>query len=449
MRKLSVILLVSIFTAISLQAQDEGVKKPKFGIELSGFIKTDIFFDSRQVITARQGHWLLYPANEKLDADGKDINAKWNYNILSIQTRIAGSIWGPDVLGARSSAYVEGAFFGNINPAINTFRLRQAFIKLNWKTTELLTGQTWHPMFSLDCFPGTVSFNTGAPFVVFTRNPQIRLTQKLGKFKLQLAALSQVDFVSTGPDGPNTKYLRNSVLPELDLQLQFKTANNAMGTSIVIGAGIDFMMLTPRLATTVTTSPAYDTVINGIVEHVDAITQDYKTNTKTSAFAYNFYTKLKFRPITIKLAAQYGGNNYSFTMLGGYAVKRITDSAKGYVDYANVRSCAVWGEIHTNGKHWQTGIFGGFTKNLGAGVTLYDKNNDPTDPEYLMYVRGADIDYVWRVSPRLVYNIQKLRIAAEFEYTVAGYGTTTPKGYVSNPKAVGNVRALLAFFYFF
>jgi len=439
MKKKLLILLVGFFATILVQAQDEGGKKPKFGIKLSGFVKTDIFFDSRQVITAREGHFLLYPANEQLDADGKDINAKWNYNILSIQTRLAGSIWGPDVLGAKSSAFIEGAFFGNINPAINTFRLRHAFIKLNWKTTELLTGQTWHPMFSTDCFPGTVSFNTGAPFVTFSRNPQIRITQKLWKFKLQLAALSQVDFVSTGPDGPSSKYLRNSVLPELDFQFQFKTANQSTGTEFVIGAGIDFLMLMPRLATTVTLSPAYDTVINGIVKHVDAITQNYKTNTKTSRFAYNFYTKLKLRPITIKLAAQYGENNYSFTMLGGYAVKSITDPAKGYVDYANVRSCAVWGEIHTNGKHWQTGIFGAFTKNLGVGEII-------TGP---YYARGSDIDYIWRVSPRLVYSIQKFRVALELEYTVAGYGTTTAKGYVSDPKAVGNLRTLLAFFYFF
>ena len=439
MRRLFMILMVGVIATISLQAQDEGAKKPLFGIKLSGFVKTDIFFDSRQVITARQGHFLLYPANEKLDADGNDINAKWNYNILSIQTRIGGSIWGPDVLGAKSSAYIEGAFFGNINPAINNFRLRQAFIKLNWKTTELLAGQTWHPMFSLDCFPSTVSFNTGVPFLVFTRNPQIRITQKIGKFSLQLAALSQVDFTSTGPDGPSTKYLRNSVLPEIDFQIQYKTVNNATGTSFVIGAGIDYMMLTPRLATTVTLKPAYDTVVNGIVEHHDAVTNDYKTNTKTTAFTYNFYTKLKLRPITIKLAGIYGENNYAFTMLGGYAVKSITDAAKGFVDYANIRSCAVWAEVHTNGKHWQTGIFGGFTKNLGAGETI-------TGP---YYARGANIDYVWRVSPRLVYNIQKFRVALEVEYTCAGYGTTTTKGYVSDPKAVGNVRTLLAFFYFF
>lgn len=432
------IFLILFFSSLTIQAQDEQ-KKPAFGIKFSGFVKTDIFFDSREVITARQGHFLLYPANEWLDANGNDINDHWNYNILSIQTRVAGSIWGPDALGAKTSAYIEGEFFGNINPAINTFRLRHAYIKLNWKTTEFLAGQTWHPMFATDCYPGTVSFNTGAPFLVFSRNPQLRVTQKVGKFQFLLAAMSQVDFSSTGPEGPGTQYIRNAVIPELDFQLQYKSKNIEKGTEFVVGAGVDYLTLKPRLFTTVTTQAAYDTVINGMVVHRDAVTQDYKTTTTKGSWAFNFYTKWKLRPITLKLAAEYGQDNYSFTMLGGYVEKSITDPATGAVDYANLRSMAIWGEIHTNGPKWSTGVFGAFSKNLGVGETV-------TGP---YYARGANIDYLWRVSPRLVYNVQRLRFAGEVEYTVAGYGTTTNKGYVSNPKAVGNVRLLLAVFYFF
>lgn len=439
MKKPILTLFAASLLVLASFAQDTEEKKSLFGIKFSGFVKTDIFFDSRQVVTSREGHFLLYPENEKLDADGNDINAKWNFNILSIQTRLAGSIWGPDVFGAKSSAYIEGEFFGNINPAINTFRLRHAFIKLNWKNTELLTGQTWHPMFSTDCFPGTISFNTGAPFVVFSRNPQIRVTQKIWKFQIQLAALSQVDFTSTGPDGPSSKYLRNSVLPELDLQIQYKTANQEKGTEFVVGAGIDFMMLTPQLSSKVTLQLAYDTVINGTVHHVPAVTEEYKTNSRISGFAYNFYTKWKLRPVTLKFGAQYGEDNYSFTMLGGYGVRSITDPTKGYMDYANLRSCAIWGEAHTNGKSWQAGVFGGFTRNLGVGKTMTGA----------YFARGTDIDYIWRVSPRVQYSIKQFRVAMELEYTVAGYGKTTTKGYVSDPKAVGNFRTLLAFFYFF
>ncbi|MCD4696911.1 MAG: hypothetical protein K8S16_11805, partial [Bacteroidales bacterium] len=141
-------------------AQDD----KKFGIKFSGFVKSDIFYDSRQTVDIREGHFLLYPKNEYLDENGKDINAVSKFNILAIQTRLKGVITGPDAFGAKTSGLIEGAFFGNIGTDINGFRLRHAFVKLSWEKTELLVGQFWHPMFVTSCFPGTVSFNTGVPF---------------------------------------------------------------------------------------------------------------------------------------------------------------------------------------------------------------------------------------------------------------------------------------------
>jgi hypothetical protein len=414
-------------------------KPPLFGIGFSGFVKTDFIFDSRQTVNSREGHFLLFPENEKLDAEGNDINAKANFNILSIQTRLAGTITGPDALGAKTSGYIEAEFFGNINPNINTFRLRHAWIKLAWPKTELLTGQWWHPMFVPECAPGTVSFNTGAPFVVFSRNPQIKLTQTIGKLKLALTFLSQLDFTSDGPDGPNPKYLRNSVLPESDLQIQFVTKNSTKSVEFMIGAGINYQMLTPRLATTVTLKPAMDTVINNKAVHYDAVTATYKTDAKSSGMAYNFYSKLTIRRMTFKLGGEYGGNNNAYVMLGGFAVKSVTDLGKNLVDYANIRSFATWAEMHTNAKNWQPGLFLAYGKNLGAGEVVKGP----------YYTRGSNIDYAYRISPRLVFNANKIRMAGEVEYTVAAYGKTNEKGYVSDIKAIGNLRFLIGVYYFF
>jgi hypothetical protein len=97
---------------------------PVFGISLSGFVKTDIFYDSRQTVSIREGHYLLYPKGPLLDPGGRDINARSSFNILSIQTRLAGRITGPDVLGAKTSAYIEAEFFGTSDADINGFRLR-------------------------------------------------------------------------------------------------------------------------------------------------------------------------------------------------------------------------------------------------------------------------------------------------------------------------------------
>ncbi len=421
------------------QASPEIKKTPLFGIIFTGFVNTDVFFDTRQTVMAREGQWLFYPENVKPDAEGNDINAKGTYNILSIQTRVTGSITGPDIFKARTSGVIEGEFYGNINANINSFRLRHAFVKLTWTKMELLLGQTWHPLYVQSCTPETVSINGGAPFLVFTRNPQLRLSGQLGHFKGMIAAVSQVDVTSNGPDGASPKYLRNSIIPEFAFQLQYILINAAKKTEFLIGASIDYLVLTPRLGTDVIKKAAYDTVVNNLVVHHDAVVVNYKTDAKSTALTANFFAKLKLPKVTLKIGGVYGGNCYAFNMIGGYAVKSTIDPLRGIVDYATVTTASVWADFKTNGTKWTTGIFGGFSKNLGAGT-------DVTGP---YYSRGAYIDYLYRIAPRLIWTVSKLKLTSELDYTVAAYGTTTGKGLVSNSKEVGNLRILLGAYYNF
>src|ERR1019366_9578168 len=75
-----------------------------WGIKFSGFLRNDVFYDSRQVTSARpanQGELLLYPANVSNDANGKDINAAPSLTMLSICSRLTGTITGPDAFGAK------------------------------------------------------------------------------------------------------------------------------------------------------------------------------------------------------------------------------------------------------------------------------------------------------------------------------------------------------------
>ena len=442
MKHLLIITLTVTLLTSGLMAQNpapEAKKTPSFGITFSGYINSDIFFDTRQTVMAREGEWLFYPENIKLDPDGNDINAKGTYNILSIQTRLRTNITGPDVFKAKTSGLVEGEFYGNINVNINSFRLRHAYVKLNWAKTELLLGQTWHPLYIPECSPEPVSLNGGAPFIIFTRNPQVRITQQLGMFKLILAAISQVDATSSGPDGPSPKYLRNSIVPEFAFQLQYRQFFAEKKTEFMIGASIDYLMLTPRLGTDVVKKPAYDTVVNNVVVHHDAVVLNYKTNSKSTALTANFFTKLRLPKVTMSLGGVYGGNCYAFNMIGGYAVKSTIDIMRGIVDYATITTGSVWADFKTNGTKWSTGIFAAYSKNLGA-------NADVTGP---YYSRGSNIDYLYRVAPRLILTVNKLKFASELDYTVAAYGKTTGKGLVSDSKEVGNLRILVGVYYSF
>jgi len=416
-----------------------GQEAKKFTVKFSGFVKTDIFYDSRQTISVREGHFLLYPKSELPDPDGEDINAKSSFNMLNIQTRFRMLATGPDVWGAKTSAFVEGAFFGSINPNIDEFRLRHAFVKMAWPKTQLLIGQYWHPLFHTKCFPGTVSFNTGAPFQPFSRNPQIRVTQALGRFNLAFTVLTQRDFASFGPKGVSSEYLRNAVLPALNLRFEYYAKNKEKGTEFLIGLMGNYKMLQPRLQTDL----------------------GYKTDTKVSSLGFALYSKYETKHFGIKFYSFYGGDAFNMIMLGGYAIEDYTDFAKGEVSYAPVNNGSVWLEAYYKGKTWQVGIFSGVTRNHGStnvinDLNIYQKSESNADGQ-VFYSRGSNIDYVYRISPRLILNYGKFRVSPEIEYTVAAYATKDENGQlnrdeygvITDSEAVGNLRVLIGVYYFF
>ncbi len=405
--KRTILTIVCFLFVINIAAQENKESIPE--IKLSGFVKTDFIYDSRQTISLREGHFLLYPANENKDVLGNDLNAKDNFNILSIQTRLNAKLTGPEAFGAKSGGMIEGEFFGTTDGDINGFRLRHAFVTLSWSTTTLLFGQTWHPMLVADVYPLVVSFNTGVPFQPFSRNPQVRLTQSIGSLNIIAALLSQRDFSSNGPSGFTSAYLRNAVIPNAHLQFQYKT------DAVIAGVGGDFKSIQPRLETI----------------------KKQKTNTKVSSFAAFGYFKYKTSDLNIMLEGIYGGNLADLFMLGGYAVKSL-DTLTGKEDYTVINSYSVWGDF-SFGKDIQPGIFFGYSQNLGSNDVI---KGSP-------YSRVSNIDKILRVSPRIIFNSGKVRIACEVEYTSAAYGSIDSKAKVTNTKNISNLRALTAVYYFF
>lgn len=416
MKKLLLCVIVLLPTFLFGQNEEK-----KFGISFNGFVKTDIYWDSRQTESFREGQFYLYPKNELLDENGNDLNAHPSFNFLNIQTRLRGDITGPDALGARTSGAIEGEFFGHSEGDINGFRLRHAYVKLNWTRTELLVGQFWHPMFNPSIFPDVVNFNTGVPFLPFSRNPQIRVTQNFGGFKAYLTALSQVDFKSNGPDGASPKYLRNAAMPAFNLNFEY-SRKSENGTTFLAGVAAGYKTLVPRLSSTI------------------ADTATYRVDEKISSFCGQAFVKMAMPKLTIKFAGNWAQDSYDITMIGGYAVSDIEDIMTGKRTYTPITTLSLWADVQTNGKKLQGGLFLGYSKNLGASEDIL--NN-------LYYSRGNNIGYLYRISPRLIYNVGKFRVAPELDYTVAAYGIPAKDGIPAGTQEIGNFRFLVGVYYFF
>ncbi len=413
------ILLVLLFSPFMIFAQDQ---QPSFGIKFSGYVKNDFYFDTHKTVDKLEGAFFLYPENVKLDKDKVDIYAHTSFNILAIQSRLKGELFGPDAFGAKTSGVIEAEFTGTQTGNANGFRLRHAFARLDWASTSLVVGQTWNGMFVEGCFPEIMAINTGAPYQPFARNPQIKVIQTLKDFKFQLALMSQLDFTSWG----GTNAIKNATMPDVNLRIQYQHFNEDKTREIFFGAAIDYKTLVPRLVTD----------------------SNYATNSSMSNYAALAFFKYRCKAITFKIEGTYGQNVYDQCMLGGYAYKYTTDSAviaRGDFDYTSLNTIAAWADITTNGSKIQFGVFGGYTKNLGSQHNIMN-----WDKESSFFTRGRNIAYVYRISPRIVFLSGKVKMGVEGDYSVAGYGDSVNSlGDVQNIKPVSNIRLMYSFFYFF
>jgi len=270
-----------------------------------------------------------------------------------------------------------------------------------------------------------VSFNTGVPFQYFSRNPQIRITQKAGDMlKISLAAATQRDFASPG----GYASLSNSMTPDMQLQFQLSPSE-----AFLVGVTGGYKTLLPRLQTD----------------------NAYEAENLVSSFTSNAFIRVKTKPVTFKVQGIFAQNAYDGLMIGGFAVKDIVDPAKDYRTYTPVNTMSAWMDIHTNGKKWQAGVFAGYSQNLGSADEIADTVF--SSGLHGTYMRGANIDYLYRVSPRVIFNAGKFRIAGEFEYTAAAYATSDELGIINrdeygkitDSEIVANYRILMSVYYFF
>lgn len=388
----------------------------KLKFDVHGFVKTDYWWDTRQVAYAREGLFTLFPKDQILNSKGIDINDQGSFNFSAITSRANVKISGTEAFGAKVIGFMEADFSGMSNQDINGFRLRHAFIKLNWGKSNLILGQYWHPLFVTEVFPSVISLNTGAPFQPFNRAPQARFTYSLKKLDIIAAAMAQRDYASIGPDERSFSYLSNSMIPNAHLQLRYK------GKKHTYGLATDFKTLKPTLATD-----------SGFV-----------SNEVVNSLSYMAFYQFKSKAFQAKTKAVLGQNLADQLMLGGYAVSSY-DIATGLSKYTPTNHMFVFANmlytvpLKKEGNKLRIGVFGGYAKNLGTS----EKNTGT------YYASGSNIDQLYRASSSLSIISGKVQFSMEYEYTQALYGIADADGLIQNTHPIANNRLLFTGFYFF
>lgn len=417
-----------------------------YSVRLSGYVKSDNFIDTRRIVGQREDWISLFPYPQELDVHGHDVNKRARFNMLAIETRLKAELIGPDIGEARSSGVIEIDFSGpwiidnnreiqvGHDSSVNTTTLRHAFIKIEMSAWSFLVGQYWHPLVPPESSGNNTVTYQSAPFEPYSRNPQIRFTFLPRPWlECMVAAVSQLDFRSNGPEGFSSKYLRNAVVPNLHAQLRF-----LFGTCGVFGVGIDFKRLIPRLYTQTN-------------ENI------YRTRQGVSSLSAQVYGKIDVGPVTMLGQITYASNLTEQTTLGGYGVS-YRDPYTGHERYTPIATLMSMLDIYMPGIV-EPGIVFGFVKNLGSHKRLYADPTKQGNDRFTIFGQAGGLsempaslnatDYVVGVSPRIRVRCEPVTFAAEVEWLRASYGDLTDRAKVINGKPVSNVRFIFAVYYNF
>lgn len=369
-------------------------------VDIGGFVKSSYYYDTRQIVGAREGDFVLYPTPDE-DTDGDmvvdDGNDTGNLLFFPFFSRLSFAIGDvPDVAGAEMTGYFETDFYGKGNADLNSLRIRRAFVKMDWGTHEAVFGMDWSPTF-IEAWPRVTATEAGVPYQSFSRNPQARFTFKPEGYKVAVVAMQQRDAFA---EISGIKTQQQAELPTLMLFAEIDRPE------LRLGFGVWNKWIRPTLLDDTFTS-----------------------------LAYQGFLQWQPQGYALRAKVTYGESLADQLMTGGYI---IGDDGEAY----GLQTLATWGEFETTGPGFNVGIFGGYFSNLGAGETV---------TPVATFTRGDNIESGTRFSPRATYTQGKVKFALEFQIDTATYAAGYDAEYApdGDTESYTNFRTDFSVFLFF
>ena len=423
MKKLiSFIAIALAFSSAAFAQETKQEPAPKNNFKLYGFIRNYFIFDSRESVSGTGDLFYYLPKDVSLNSNGEDLNATSSLRFLALTSRLGVDVSGYNIGNVHFGAKIEGDFYAGLSsidktkqPDISNYfpgntsisgtataRLRQAYATVTWKdlplageqkaSVALKVGQAWHPM-GAD-HPHVFSLEAGAPFGPFSRTPQVTMDANLGNnWVVSASALWQMQYNSQGPVGGSAIYMKYGMTPEMYAAVAYK--NKGM----LFRLGADILSIKPRAL--------------GMVDGVKSKVSDRKTS--MLYYAYAQYTYKKF---ALKAKSTWGESGEHMNLMSGYA--KVGENSDGSWNYASLRSSSSWLSM-TYGKKWQGVLFLGYVKTLGFADPL-DSSRIATSDVYFCGNGFSNINQIYRINPQLIYNIGKMNVGLEYQWTAVQYG---------------------------
>ena len=409
--------LLSLCSVNSAAAEPEQKAEPKNHFKLYGFVRNYFIYDSRESVSGTAALFYYLPKDVSMK-DGIDINDESSFRFVALTSRLGVDVTGYSIGNVHFGAKIEGDFYAGLSNSTNAnatvyfpsstkisgtaqARTRQAYATVTWKdlpmgedqkaSVALKIGQGWHPM-AAD-FPHVFSLEVGAPFGPFSRTPLVQMDANLGSnWFVSAAALWQMQYQSNGPIGGSAMYMKYGKTPEAYAALGYKTKN------FLVKAGVDVLSIKPRV---------FGTLNEKTVKVSDR---------KTSVLGYA-YAQYSYKKFAVKAKTTYGEGGEHMNLMSGYA--KIGENSDGSWNYASLRNSSSWLSL-IYGKKWQGVLMLGYVKNLG----LAEAASGPLAKSDVYFCTNgfSNINQMYRINPQIIYNIGKLNVGLEYQWTSVQYG---------------------------
>ena len=422
MKRFILILSAAILGFGSFNASAAEKAEPKNNFKLYGFIRNYFTYDSRESVSGTGDLFYYLPKDISMNAAGtEDLNAVSSFRFLALTSRLGVDVTGYSLGNVHFSAKIEGDFYSGLSNSSNTnagtyfpgntkiagtatARLRQAFATVTWKnlgennanSVALKMGQAWHPM-AAD-MPHIFSLEAGAPFGPFSRTPQVTMDANLGSnWVLTASGIWQMQYQSSGPIGGSALYMKYGKTPEIYAGVTYKKGG------FLARVGADLLSIKPRYFGT-------ETLQNGSVNK-------FKVSDRKTSILYYIYGQYSYKNFAVKAKSTFGQSGEHMNLMSGYA--KVGENADGSWEYASLRNSSSWLSL-SYGKKWQGVLFLGYVKNLG----LAEAASAPLAKADVYFCGNgfSNLNQMYRINPQLIYNIGKMNIGLEYQWTAVQYG---------------------------
>jgi len=229
---------------LDTQYQTKVESASKYRIRLSGIVLFNLFGNSGSVDNQDVPTWAMPPIPG--DSSGS-VGGTLRQSIIGLEA------FGPDFLGARTSANINFDFGGGFPSVYNgddsgLARLRTAAVRLDWKGTSIIAGQD--PLFLSPLAPTSFASLIVPPLSyagnLWAWTPQLRIEHRVAlsqnsKLTLQGGILDPLTGQPPNSDGTEYTYYRTPVAGEQSRQPAWAArvaySHTLFGQEFIIGAG--------------------------------------------------------------------------------------------------------------------------------------------------------------------------------------------------------------------